>query len=77
MGQQEVRLLLDRLPGHGCGRVHRQQNLADLRRWVPECQAHGIPRLGEPRREPFVKNRHQLSQSHVGPAGLEPTTFPV
>ena len=68
---------LDGLGRDPRGRIDRQQNRLDRGIRITEGQAHRIPRLGQIRRKPPLELGHHISQPHVGPAGLEPTTFPV
>ena len=77
MGDEQVDAERACLLGDSGGRVDRQQYGSDLGLRIPERQADGVPRLGQRRREPVVEWCHHVSEPHVGPAGLEPTTFPV
>ena len=74
---EQVHAVLDRIGGDLWGRVHRHERRADVHVRIPEAQSHGVPGFSQVRREPGVEQGYHRGKLHVGPAGLEPTTFPV
>lgn len=64
--------------GHdGLDRIDGDQHGLHVRPGIPADQTHRVPRFGKIRREPGIEHRYHVAEPHVGPAGLEPTTFPV
>ena len=77
VGDQQIDLTGHRLIGYGRGGIDCHEDGAHLTTRIAEDEAHGVPMFGQIRRKPGVELRHHVGQQHVGPAGLEPTTFPV
>lgn len=91
MGDDQVGAQADRLADHRQGRVHREQDRGDRLIRVARHEPDPVPGLGGGRRvEPLQhldhpgERRHARPSAvwssavlHVGPAGLEPTTYAV